>query len=79
MIPFITGLIGYIPWLSVARKNQNECSASELMYLIYGPMSLILLGASVADITGEGMMFPTTIVTGMLLGMMAKMITERKS
>jgi hypothetical protein len=42
-------------------------------------MSLILLGASVADITGEGMMFPTTIVTGMLLGMMAKMITERKS
>lgn len=79
MIPFITGLIGYILWLSVARKNQNECSASESMYLIYGPMSLILLGASVADMTGELMMFPTTIVTGMLLGIMAKMITEMKS
>ena len=79
MITFITGLIGYIPWLSVACKRQYELSASEHLYFIYGPMSLILLGASVEDMTGKYMTFPVVVSLGMLLGLMAKMITERKS
>jgi len=78
MIPFATGLIGYILWLNVACKRQDELSASEHLYFIYGPMSLILLGASVADMTGKYMAFPVVVATGMLLGVMAKMIMERK-